>query len=123
MNSPFAASDLNHALKQCDFTLNRVALADLQAFITVAGKIGGGEGSDDACRQRVAFERFQAFNFRICAFVLRSNLGDIAINELMKGGAFSLNPRNKNTRSISLSIMRAQTWASDLVSKVLRWAG
>src|SRR5450830_1848313 len=33
----------------------------------------------------------------VSAFVLRSNLRDIAINELVKGGAFSLDPRNKNT--------------------------
>ena len=77
MNSPLAASNLNHTLKQCEFALNRVALADLQAFITVAGKIGGGKGSDDACRQRVALERFQAFDFRIGAFMLRSDLGNV----------------------------------------------
>ncbi|EGH94880.1 hypothetical protein ALQ85_200113 [Pseudomonas syringae] len=34
--------------------------------------------------------------FRIGAFVLRSDLGDVAINELMKGGAFSLDARDKD---------------------------
>lgn len=71
----------------------------------------------------MTFERFQAFDFRIRAFVLRSNFGDVAIDELMKGSAFSLDARDKDARSISLSIMRAQAWASDLVSKVFRWAG
>ncbi len=39
MNSPFAASDLNHALKQSELALNRISLADLQTLVTVAGKI------------------------------------------------------------------------------------
>ena len=39
VNSPLASSDFNHALKQSQFTLQRIALADLQAIVTVAGKI------------------------------------------------------------------------------------
>ncbi|EXF91322.1 hypothetical protein HK44_018890 [Pseudomonas fluorescens HK44] len=39
-----------------------IALADLQALVTVAGEVGGGEGGDDACCQRMALERFQAFD-------------------------------------------------------------
>ena len=37
------------------------------------------------------------FDMRVCFFVLRSNLAKIAINELMKGGAFSLDARDKDT--------------------------
>lgn len=44
----------------------------------------------------MTLERFQAFDFRIGAFVLRSNFGDVAIDELMKGGAFSLDARDKD---------------------------
>ncbi|WP_238450858.1 hypothetical protein [Pseudomonas amygdali] len=44
----------------------------------------------------MTLECFQAFDFRIRAFVLRCDLGDIAINELMKGGAFRLGPRDKD---------------------------
>ncbi len=44
----------------------------------------------------MTFERFQAFDFRIRAFMLRGDLGDVAIDELMKGGAFSLDPRDKD---------------------------
>ena len=89
VDSPFSASDLNHALKQSQLTLDRVALADFQAFITVAGEVGGSEGGDDARSQWMTLEGFQAFDFRIGAFVLRSDLGDVTINELMKGGAVS----------------------------------
>lgn len=35
-------------------------------------------------------------DFRVRGFVLRSDLGDVAINELMKGGAFSLDARDKD---------------------------
>lgn len=44
----------------------------------------------------MTLERFQAFDFRVRGFVLRSDLGDAAINELMKDGAFSLDARDKN---------------------------
>ncbi len=44
----------------------------------------------------MTLECFQAFDFRIRAFVLRSNFGDVAINELMKGSAFSLDARDKD---------------------------
>lgn len=44
----------------------------------------------------MTLECFQAFDFRVRAFVLRSDLGDVAINELMKGGAFSLDARDKD---------------------------
>lgn len=39
MNSPLTTSNLNHALEQREFTLLRVALTDLQALVTVAGKV------------------------------------------------------------------------------------
>jgi hypothetical protein len=96
MNTPLAPGDLDHALEQSQLTLHSVALADLQALVTVAGKVGGGEGSDNACRQRMTLERFESFDFRLRTFVLRSNLGDVAIDELMKGGAFSLDARDKD---------------------------
>ncbi|MCK9743199.1 hypothetical protein [Pseudomonas syringae] len=44
----------------------------------------------------MTLERFQTFDFRIRAFVLRGDLGDIAINALMKGGALCLDARDKN---------------------------
>ncbi len=44
----------------------------------------------------MTLECFQAFDFRVRTFVLRSNFGDIAIDELMKGRAFSLDPRDKD---------------------------
>ena len=44
----------------------------------------------------MTLERFQAFDFRLGAFVLWSNFGDVAIDELMKGGALSLDARDKD---------------------------
>ncbi len=96
MNTPLAAGDLDHTLEQSKFTLNGITFSDLQPLVTVAGKVGGGEGSDDTCRQRITLKRFESFDFRVRTFVLRNDLGDIAINELMKGGTFSLDPRDKD---------------------------
>ncbi|AHG43692.1 hypothetical protein N018_24635 [Pseudomonas syringae CC1557] len=39
VNSPLAASDFDHALQQSQLTLHPIALADLQALVTVAGEI------------------------------------------------------------------------------------
>ena len=47
-------------------------------------------------RRRQQLECFQAFDFRVRAFVLRGNFGDVAIDELMKCGAFSLDPRDED---------------------------
>lgn len=66
----FSASDFNHALKQSQLTFYCITLADLQALVTVAGKVGGGEGGNDARSQRMTLERFQTFdipNTRLCA--------------------------------------------------------
>lgn len=50
----------------------------------VASEIEGGEGGNDTGCQRMTLEGLQAFDFRIRDFVLRSDPGDVAINELMK---------------------------------------
>jgi hypothetical protein len=39
MNTPFAASDFDRALKQSQFTSHRIVFADLYALVTLAGKI------------------------------------------------------------------------------------
>lgn len=73
------SADLNHALKQRQLALERVALADFQALVTVASEVGRSGDGDDARSQRMTFEGFQALDFGIDDFVLRSKLGDVAI--------------------------------------------
>ncbi|MBK5401436.1 hypothetical protein JFU47_32695 [Pseudomonas sp. TH39(2020)] len=45
------------------------------------------DGCDDDGHQGMSLESFQTFGFRISTFVLRSDLVDVAINELMKDDA------------------------------------